>query len=97
MLVVRGRKETDLPPPLHGVQGLAPDREAVEGRREGLWKHPRAPSVKRLWKKKAAEAVLVFLSGTRVGCISTTTKPPDEECDEVRTGGESEEGGPGPP
>ena len=38
MLVVRGRKETDSPPPLHGVQGVgAPDQEVVEGHRESPW------------------------------------------------------------
>ena len=30
-------------------------------------KRPRAPSVKRLWKEKATEAVLVFSRDTRVG------------------------------
>ena len=38
MLVVRGRKETDPPPPFYGVQGVgAPDQEAVERHREGPW------------------------------------------------------------
>ena len=43
------------------------------------WKHPRAPSVKWLWKKKATEAVLVFLRDTRVGCISTGREPPEKK------------------
>ena len=34
MLVVRGRKEADPPPPLYGVPGAdAPDQEAMEGYR----------------------------------------------------------------
>ena len=38
VLVVRGRKETNPPPPVHRVQGLAPpaDHEAVEGYRVGV-------------------------------------------------------------
>ena len=36
MLVVRGRKETNPPPPVYGVQGMGtPDQEVVEGHREG--------------------------------------------------------------
>ena len=42
------------------------------------WKHPRAPSVKLRWKEKATEAVS---RDTRVRCISTRRKPPEEECD----------------
>ena len=35
--MVRGRKETDLPRPVHKVQGLAAsDHEVVEGYREGV-------------------------------------------------------------
>ena len=30
------------------------------------WRHPRAPSVRLLWKEKAAEAVLAFLRDTKV-------------------------------
>ena len=30
------------------------------------WNHPRAPSVRWLWKEKATEAVLEFLGSTRV-------------------------------
>ena len=37
MLVVRGRKEADPPPPLHRVQSLAPtDRKAMEVYMEGV-------------------------------------------------------------
>ena len=61
------------------------------------WKHPRAPSVKWLWKEKATEAVLGYLTDTRVGRISTRRKPPEEECDGGGSGGEREEGGPGAP
>ena len=61
------------------------------------WKHPRAPSVKWLWKEKATEAVLVFLWDTRVGCISTRRKPPEEGCDVVGSGDEGDGGGPGQP
>ena len=36
MPVVRGREETDPPPPVYGVQGMGtPDQEVVEGHREG--------------------------------------------------------------
>ena len=59
------------------------------------WKHPKVPSVKRLWKDKAIEAVLAFLEDTGVGCIVTKRKPREEEC-----GGEGLEGEgarPGPP
>ena len=63
------------------------------------WKHPGAPLVKRLWKEKVTEAVLKFLRDTRVRCISTKRKPPEEECDgEVSNNDEGEEEGrPGPP
>ena len=60
------------------------------------WKDPRAPSVK-LWKEKATEAVLVFLRNTRVGCISTRRKPPEEEYDGEGGDIEEEEDGPGLP
>ena len=44
------------------------------------WKHPRAPSVKWLWKEKATEAALGFPRGTRVGCMATARNPgPPEE------------------
>ena len=91
MLVVRGGgKATQPPPPLHGVR-LWKDIEKTCGR-----KHPRAPPVKWLWKEKSTEAVLAFLRDTRVGCISTRRKPP-EEYDGGVSGGEGEEGVPGPP
>lgn len=32
------------------------------------WRHPRAPTVRLLWREGATEAVLEFLRGTRVGC-----------------------------
>ena len=71
----------------------APGHEAVEGYREGVrveTSKSRAPSVKRLCKEKATDAVLAFLRDTRVGCISIRRKPPEEECD-----GEGEDGGEG--
>ena len=45
VLVVRGRKATDPPPPVHGAQGLAaPDQAVVEGHREGtLVETPKSP------------------------------------------------------
>ena len=43
------------------------------------WKHPRAFSVKWLWKERATEAVLGFLRDTRVGCMVTIRKPLEEE------------------
>ena len=59
-------------------------------------KHPRAPSVKWLWRENSTEAVLMFLRSTRVGCIR---KLPEgrEECEVTGSGDEVEEGGPGPP
>ena len=42
--------------------------------------------------------MLAFLRDTRVGCISTRKKPPEEECEgDGGDGGEDEEAGPGPP
>lgn len=89
MLVVRGRKATHPPPPLHGVR-LWKDIEKTCRR-----KHPRAPPVKWLWKEKSTEAVLAFLRDTRVGC--STRRKPSEEYDGGVSGGEGEEGVPGPP
>ena len=48
--------------------------------REGLQVvAPKAPSVRLLWEEKAVEAVLRFLEDTRVGCIVTPMRPPEEE------------------
>ena len=70
----------------------------VEGHREGLQvEHLRAPSAKLLWKDKATEAatevVLDFLRSTRVGCLVTLRRPPEEEEGEESEG---ENGGPAP-
>ena len=35
-----------------------------------------------LWRERSTEDVLVFLRITRVGCISTTRKLPEEWCEE---------------
>ena len=32
------------------------------------WERPRAPAVRKLWRKEAIEVVLEFLEDTRVGC-----------------------------
>ena len=73
----------------------------MEGYREGARvETPKPPSVRWLWKEKSAEAVLGFLRGTRVGCISTRRKPPeerDEGWEEAGAGNEGEEGGLSPP
>ena len=70
------------PPPFHRVPGLVTAGQvAVEGYREGVRVETPKPSVKWLWKEKATEAALRFLRDTRVGCISTRRKPPEEECD----------------
>ena len=65
------------------------------------WEHPRAPSGKWLWREKCMEAVLEFLKSTRVGCISTRRKLPEEGkenlCEEAGGGDAGEEGRPGPP
>ena len=60
------------------------------------WKHPRAPAVRKLWRKEATEAVLEFLEDTRVGCW-TVTQGARRPAEGVGQGGEGEEGGPGPP
>ena len=60
------------------------------------WKHPRAPAVRKLWRKEATEAVLKFLEDTRVGCW-TVTQGARRPAEDVGQGGEGEEGGPGPP
>ena len=61
------------------------------------WKYPRAPSVKWLWKVKSTESVLGLLRDTRIGCISTKRRLPEERYEEAGSGDEGEEGGPGPP
>ena len=63
-----------------------------------MWKHPKAPTVRKLWKEGATEAVLEFLGDVRVGCWSSAgvVRTPREG----EGGGEEsecEEGGPGPP
>ena len=60
------------------------------------WRHPRAPSVRWLWREKSTEAVLDFLANTRVGCIRSRRVVP-EEATRAGSGDEGEEGGPGPP
>ena len=57
------------------------------------WKPPRAPSARLLWEDKATEAVLRFLESTKVGCMVTLRRPPEEEGED----NESEKDGPGPP
>ena len=69
------------------------------GKAQG-WKHLRAPWGKWLWKKPT-EAVLVFLKSTRVGCVGTRRKLPQEGehslYEEAGAGDAGGEGGPGPP
>ena len=47
-----------------------------------------------LWKEKAMEAKLDFLGSTRVGCIATRRRPPEEEWEGDGSCGEGEEGAP---
>ena len=54
-------------------------------------------SVRLLWKDKATEAVLMFLESTKVGCMVTLRRPPEEEEEEEVEDNESERDGPGPP
>ena len=68
------------------------------------WKHPKTPSVRRLCKDKATEAVLDFLRDTRVGCMVNVRRLLREERGGVEDEGEgegadegNEEDGPGPP
>ena len=74
-----------------------PNQEVVEdiGKAQE-WRHPRAPSVRWLWREKSTGAVLDFLGSTRVGCIRTKRVVP-EEAARAGSGDEGEEGGPGPP
>ena len=96
--MVRGRKETDPPPPFHRAQGLAAlNHNVMEGIGRNAGGTPRAPLVEWLWGEKATEAVLAFLRDTRVGCTSTRRELPEEECDEDGSNGEGGEGVPGPP
>ena len=62
------------------------------------WEHPRAPSVRWLWKEEAAEAVLEYLEDTQVGCrVPSERAGRDEGSDEEEVpGSDGEEGGPGP-
>ena len=63
------------------------------------WKHPKAPSVKHLWKDKykATEAVLDFLRDTGVGYMLNLRRLSGEEGGEGGEGEINEEDGPGPP
>ena len=61
---------------------------------ECRWKHPRAPSIKHLWKDKATDAGLEFLRDTRMRYLVTARRLSREEEGE---GEENEEDGPGPP
>ena len=67
--------------------------------KECHWEHPRARSVRWLWKEEATGAVLEFLEDTRVGCrVSSGRARGDEGRDEEEVpGSDNEEGGPGPP
>ena len=58
-----------------------------------------APSVRRLWKEEATEAVLELLEDTRVGCrvSSGRVRVGDGRDVEEVQGSEGSEGGPGPP
>ena len=73
-------------------------QENVEGDRKTCrWKHPKAPSIRHLWKGKATEAVLDFLRDTRVGCMVNSRRPPRREGGEEGEGKINEEDGLGPP
>ena len=98
MLVVRGRKTTDPPPPFHGVQGLAAsNQEAVEGHRVGTRvEKPKSP----LWQVDVEGEVHRGSAGLpwkhQGRCISVGRRPPEDvDADGAWDGGE--EGGPGPP
>ena len=58
------------------------------------WRHPRAPSVRWLWKEQSAKAVPDFLRDTKVACMVTVGRPPEGEEEEDS---ENEEAGQGPP
>ena len=62
------------------------------------WEHPRAPSMRWVWKEDATEAVIEFLEDTPVGSKSSgmaRAKLDDRVCVGLVSVGE--EGGPGPP
>ena len=52
-----------------------------------------------LWKEKSTEAVLELLRDTKIGCINTRRRLPEERSgdEEAGTGDEGEEGGPASP
>ena len=58
------------------------------------WKHPRAPAVRKLWKEGGTEAVLEYLSDTRVGCWSSAgAMRAPREAESLGEASEGEEGG----
>ena len=62
------------------------------------WEHPRASSVRWLWREDATEAVLEFLEDTPVGSRSSgMARANVDERESVGQVSEGEEGGPGPP
>ena len=68
LLVVRGRKEADSPPPLHGVPGVAPaDQAIIERRREGLWvEAPKSPFGQETLEGQGHRGGAGFLGGVLV-------------------------------
>ena len=81
-LVVR-RLQKVAPPHLYGVQSLGPSDPERIGKNYG-WKHPRAPSVRWLWREVATGVVLEFVEDTRVGCrVSSQRTRVDEDRDEA--------------
>ena len=59
--------------------------------------HPRAPSVRRLWKEDATEAVIEFLENTPAGSRSSgMARAKMDDRESVGQASEGESGGPGP-
>ena len=77
--------------------GVEPGSRRQEGWRACAWKHPRAPSVRKIFgDEQAMEVVLTFLRDVEVGCM-VSLAPPEEEGEDEWEEDEGEEGGLGPP
>ena len=80
-----------------GCRAWAPQIRALWKRigEDCRWGHPRAPSMRWVWREEATEAVIEFLEGTPVGSRPSRAKADDRES--VGQAPEGEEGGPGSP
>ena len=78
--------------------GVEPGSRSQEGWRACAWKHPRAPSVRKIFDdERTTEVVLTFLRDAEVGCMVSLAPPEEEEGVDEWEEEEGEEGGLGPP